>query len=80
MPRPWDYIAKTLQESSGGIKILNDPTLTLRYEKIIITRQTHHHYKIWKKCHPIFENEIVPFLREKLSGCVRKCHGIVSQG
>ena len=39
-------------------------------EKIIITRQTDHQHKIWKKCHPIRENEIVAiFERKVIWGC-----------
>ena len=39
-------------------------------EKIIITRQTDHHHKIWQKCHPICENEIVSmFERKVIWGC-----------
>ena len=38
--------------------------------KIIITRQTHHHHKICKKCHPICENEIIPMIERKfIRGC-----------
>ena len=43
---------------------------TIAREKIIITRQTHHHHKIWKEFHPIRENEIVAiFERKVIWGC-----------